>query len=76
LHVLFKHDEECGYPQEEAKGNLDMKKRVHCRFEEDLLDRVDRAAALLGLNRTELIKLSCNAYLSKHDYGKREMNGK
>jgi uncharacterized protein (DUF1778 family) len=40
-----------------------MKRRVHCRFEEDLLDRVDRAAALLGLNRTEFIKLSCKSYL-------------
>lgn len=41
-----------------------MKKHVHCKFEEDLLARVDRAALLLGLNRTEFIKLSCKSYLN------------
>lgn len=41
-----------------------MKKRVHCMFEEGLLDSIDRAASLLHLNRTEFIKLSCRSYLS------------
>jgi metal-responsive CopG/Arc/MetJ family transcriptional regulator len=50
-----------------------MKKHVHCRFEEDLLDRVDRAAELLSLNRTEFIKLSCKAYLSKQIYRKKTL---
>jgi hypothetical protein len=40
-----------------------MKRRVHCLFEEDLLSSVDEAAALLNLNRTQFIKLSCKHYL-------------
>jgi metal-responsive CopG/Arc/MetJ family transcriptional regulator len=40
-----------------------MKRHVHCRFEEDLLQRVDEAALLLGLTRTGFIKLACRTYL-------------
>ena len=40
-----------------------MKRRVELRFEQDLLDRVDEAAELLGISRTALIKQACKAYL-------------
>jgi metal-responsive CopG/Arc/MetJ family transcriptional regulator len=40
-----------------------MKKRVHCRFEEELLEEVDCAAELLGLTRTAFIKLACRKLL-------------
>lgn len=40
-----------------------MKRRVEVRFEEDLLDSVDRAATFLKVSRTEFIKHACRAYL-------------
>jgi metal-responsive CopG/Arc/MetJ family transcriptional regulator len=40
-----------------------LKKHVHCRFEEDLLEKVDDAAGLLGLSRTAFIKTACKSYL-------------
>ena len=45
------------------KENSSLKRHVHCRFEEDLLESVDEAAGLLGLTRTGFIKLACTRYL-------------
>jgi metal-responsive CopG/Arc/MetJ family transcriptional regulator len=40
-----------------------MKRRVEVRFEEGLLESVDRAATLLNMTRTEFVKHACKTYL-------------
>lgn len=40
-----------------------MKKRVECRLEEDLVDRIDRTAGLLNMTRTDFITQACLAQL-------------
>jgi metal-responsive CopG/Arc/MetJ family transcriptional regulator len=40
-----------------------MKKRVECRLDEEIVDRIDRIAHLLKTNRTDIIRIACIAYL-------------
>jgi len=40
-----------------------MKKRVECKLEEKLVDRLDQIAALLKTNRTDIIRTACLSYL-------------
>lgn len=44
-------------------GVRKVKKRVECKLEEELVDRIDRVAELLKTNRTDIIRSACIAYL-------------
>jgi len=44
-------------------GVREAKKRVECKLEEELVDRIDRIATLLKTDRTEIIRTACLAYL-------------
>lgn len=39
-------------------------KRIECKLDKDLVDRLDRAASLLDVTRTELIKTACSGSVS------------
>jgi metal-responsive CopG/Arc/MetJ family transcriptional regulator len=44
-------------------GVTEAKKRVECKLEEELVDRIDWVAELLKTNRTDIIRSACIAYL-------------
>lgn len=44
-------------------GVTEAKKRLECKLEEELIDRIDRVAELLKTNRTDIIRSVCIAYL-------------
>jgi metal-responsive CopG/Arc/MetJ family transcriptional regulator len=43
------------------------KKRVECKLEEEMVERIDRVAELLKTNRTDIIKSACIAFLKKRE---------
>jgi metal-responsive CopG/Arc/MetJ family transcriptional regulator len=45
-------------------------KRVECKFDKELVDRIDRVAALLKTNRTDIIRGACIAYLKDVETGR------
>jgi metal-responsive CopG/Arc/MetJ family transcriptional regulator len=45
----------------------EAKKRVECKLEEDLVNRLDQTAALLKVNRTEIIRTACLTYLNPNE---------
>lgn len=50
-------------------GVREAKKRVECKLEEELVDRIDRVAKLLKTNRTDIIRSACIAYLKTIEIG-------
>jgi len=44
-------------------GVREAKKRVECKLEEELVDRIDRVAEFLKTNRTDIVRSACMAYL-------------
>jgi metal-responsive CopG/Arc/MetJ family transcriptional regulator len=50
-------------------GGGRAKKRVECKLEEELVDRIDRLAELLKTNRTDIIGSVCIAYLKNIEIG-------
>jgi len=41
-----------------------VKKRVECKLEEELVDRLDTVAELLKTDRTDIIRTACLTYLT------------
>jgi metal-responsive CopG/Arc/MetJ family transcriptional regulator len=56
-------------------GVREAKKRVECKLEEEVVDRIDRVAELLKTNRTDIIKSACIAYLKNIEIGAKKMAG-
>ena len=56
-------------------GVMEAKKRVECKLEEELVDRIDRVAELLRTNRTDVIRSACIAYLKNIEIGARKIVG-
>jgi metal-responsive CopG/Arc/MetJ family transcriptional regulator len=50
-------------------GVREAKKRVECKLEEELVDRIDRVAELLKTNRTDIVRSACIAYLKNTEIG-------
>ena len=48
------------------------KKRVECKLEDELVDRIDKVAELLKTNRTDIIRSACIAYLKNIKIGARK----
>jgi metal-responsive CopG/Arc/MetJ family transcriptional regulator len=47
-------------------GVTEAKKRVECKLEEELVNRIDRVAGLLKSSRTDIIRSACIAYLKNN----------
>ena len=41
----------------------EAKKRVECKLEKELVNRIDRATELLKTNRTDIVRSACIAYM-------------
>jgi metal-responsive CopG/Arc/MetJ family transcriptional regulator len=50
-------------------GGGRAKKRVECKLEKELVDRIDRVAELLKANRTDIVRSACIAYLKNIEIG-------
>jgi metal-responsive CopG/Arc/MetJ family transcriptional regulator len=50
-------------------GVRKAKKRVECKLEEELIDRIDRVAELLSTSRTDIIRGACIAFLKNKEIG-------
>jgi len=48
---------------------IEAQKRVECKLEKELVDRIDRIAELLKTNRTDIIRNACIAYLKNIEIG-------
>ena len=57
-------------------GVTEAKKRVECKLEKELVDRIDRVAELLKTNRTDIIRSACIVYLKNRWIGSRRSTKK
>ena len=47
----------------------ELEKRVECRLDVELVDRIDWVAGLLKTNRTDIVRSACTAYLKNIEIG-------